>query len=113
MKLFYFIIPLCTIGCAAKHVTFYPTSSPFVDSISANFSYAECKSIEQKMDTSLSNEENPMLVFSCTDPSLETSWTTRKFYVVKNIPNTYISEDLFPVCMDMNSIVFVNIKEEQ
>ena len=83
MKKLYILISLAISGCSVKHVTFYPTSSPCVDSVSANFSYAKCSSIQQKVETSLSDPDHPLMELKCIDPKLETQWTQNTFYVMR------------------------------
>ena len=113
MKKVFILVSLLLPACSAKHVTFYPTSSSCVDSLSANFSYARCSSIEQKVETSLSDPEHPLMELKCIDPKFETEWTKNIFYVMSNETPGYVSEYLMPVCMDINSMLFVRLNTEQ
>tara|TARA_A100001011_G_C14317985_1_gene848904 strand:+ start:5949 stop:6308 length:360 start_codon:yes stop_codon:yes gene_type:complete len=113
MKKVFIFASLLLSACSAKHVTFYPTSSPCVDSLSANFSYAKCSRIEQKLETSLSDPEHPLMELKCVDPAFKTEWTENTFYVMSSETPGYVSEYLMPVCMDINSMVFVRLNTEQ
>ena len=113
MKLKYLTLSLALSACSGKHVSFYPTSSPCVDAIFANFYYAKCSSMQQKVETSLSEPSHPLMEVSCLDPKIETNWTQNKFYIMNTQTEGLVSGDLIPVCMDINSMVFVKIKTEQ
>ena len=113
MKLKHLVLSLSLSACSGKHVSFYPTNSPCVDAISANFYYAKCSSIQQKIETSMSEPSHPLMEVTCLEPKIETDWTQNKFYIMNTQTEGLVSGELIPVCMDINSMVFVKITSEQ
>jgi hypothetical protein len=110
-NLFIAIAALSLSGCFHKHISFYPTSSPCLDAIFANFSYAKCSSVTQSIELELSSPEYPMIVLSCADSKIENEWTNKTFYVMQN-SEAWIDRDMYPVCIDLNSVVFLYYKQE-
>jgi len=77
--------------------------------MSANFSYAKCSSIHQRVEVSLSDPAHPLMELSCVEPRFETEWTKNVFYIMSTETQGYVADVLLPICMDTNSMIFVKI----
>jgi hypothetical protein len=98
---------LMSWGCAPKHIQFEPSGSPCIDSIIANFEYAECESIIKEV------RWNELTHIRCHNPELINPWSASEFIIL--IPEIqFIPEDkvdvYMPFCADLHVVTLVKIE---
>lgn len=100
---------LLCLGCGPKHIQFEPSGSPCIDSIIANFDYAECESIIKEV------RWNELTYLRCYNPKLINPWSESEFIIlvpeIQFIPESKV-DVYMPFCADLHVIALVKIETQ-